>query len=79
MSKTQDVHGHKVDFDDDAKHGVEFLDHRLEYQEAEIFFRQAKSRGSAEFEDQDGRDYTLQYDPSGRYSVLRRKKSSGWF
>ncbi len=79
MGKTQNVHGHTVEFEDDAKHGVDYLDHRLEYPEAEVFFREAKANRSAEFEDQDGRDYSLQYNSTGRYSVVRRKTSSSWF
>jgi hypothetical protein len=79
MPKTRDVHGHKVEYEDDAKPGVEYLDDRLDYKEAEVFFQQAKAHGTVELEDQAGRDYSLNYDPAGKYAVVRRKSSSGWF
>lgn len=74
----RDVSGHSVYFDDDCDEGVEYLDHRIDYQESQVFFNAAKSRGSVEFEDQEGRDYTLRYK-DGRYQVEKRKKKSGWW
>ncbi|MFH0952115.1 MAG: hypothetical protein V1838_02890 [Patescibacteria group bacterium] len=78
--KKQDVHGFKVFFEKDAQKGVNYLDHDLDYKEAEIFFRNAKFRGETQFEDDDDRDYDLTYDRNkGTYTVIKRKKSGGWF
>ena len=74
----RDVSGHSVYFDDDADDGVNYLDHDIEYSESEVFFKAAKTKGSADFEDQEGRDYTLRYK-GGRYWVEKRKKKSGWW
>ncbi|MDI6739489.1 MAG: hypothetical protein QME74_03900, partial [Candidatus Edwardsbacteria bacterium] len=80
MLHKQDVHGYQVYFEDDAKYGVEYLDHRIDYREAKVFFETAKNRGAAEFEDGEGRDFTLTYNRGpGNYTVARRKTSSSWF
>jgi hypothetical protein len=75
----RDVHGHSVLGDSNALDGIRYLDHSLDYKEAEVFFDQAKRRGSAEFEDAKGRNYTLVRNKDATYTVERRKKSSGWF
>ena len=80
MLHKQDVHGYQVYFEDDAKHGVEYLDHRIDYREAKVFFEEAKNRGAAEFEDSENRDFTLTHTRGqGNYTVRRRQTSSGWF
>lgn len=76
---TRDVHGHKVFHEDDALQGVDYLDHRLEYPESEVFFQTAKFRGKAEFEDGENRNFTLRSNGDGTYTILRRKSSGGFF
>lgn len=77
----RDVHGHVVYGEDDAREGLNHLDYDLERDEAEVFFRQAKLRGQAEFEDDHDRQFTLVYDRGkGTYGVIRRASSGGgWF
>ncbi|MBU0613092.1 hypothetical protein KKB10_03690 [Patescibacteria group bacterium] len=75
----QDVHGHKVLGESSAKNGINHLDHKLDMSEAEVFFTQAKTHGSAEFEDEKGRNYTLTRNSDATYTVEKRKDSSGWF
>ena len=78
--KDRDVHGRKVDAEDDAKHGVDYLDHLIDRSEADVFFEHARMRGKADFEDQEGRNFTLIRDNDGTYRVERRKSGgSGWF
>lgn len=76
--KQRDVHGHNVWYTEDAKHGVEYLDNDLDYQEAEVFFRDAKLRGESRFEDDKDRNYALVYT-NGKYTLAFRKESRGWF
>lgn len=75
----RDVYGHTVLGSEDALDGINYLDHKIDYQEAEVFFRSAKSGGSVDFEDQEGKDYTLKRNQDATYTVTRRKKKSGWF
>ncbi len=78
--KDRDVHGHKVSGEDDAKEGINYLDHDIQYKEAEVFFDQARQKGLAQFEDDQGRNYTLIYNKDGTYRIERRSAdSSGWF
>ena len=77
--KHRDVHGHKVFYAEEAKRGVEYLDSDLDYKEAEVFFRDAKSRGQSALEDDDRRNFTLVYNRNGTYSLQLRKESRGWF
>ncbi|USN53482.1 MAG: hypothetical protein H6760_04990 [Candidatus Nomurabacteria bacterium] len=77
--KHRDVHGHKVFYAEEAKRGVEYLDNALDYKEAEVFFRDAKSHGESEFEDEDRRNFTLVYNKNGTYTLVYRKESRGWF
>ncbi len=72
MADKRYVHGREVHFEDDAAHsGVRHLEHHLSKEEAEVFFHEAKRRGKAEFEDQEGRNYTL-VRRDGTYHVERR-------
>ena len=76
----QDVHGHTVRGESDTKNGINYLDHKLDRGEAEVFFKQAKTHGSAEFEDEKGRNYTLIRNSNATYTVEKRKDSGGgWF
>lgn len=76
------IHGAIVYYEDEAKVGVEYLAYDLQYEEAAVFFRQAKAGRPAQFEvDRGGTEYqfTLSYNPNGTYTLQRRRQSSGWF
>ncbi|PIY95912.1 MAG: hypothetical protein COY66_05645 [Candidatus Kerfeldbacteria bacterium CG_4_10_14_0_8_um_filter_42_10] len=75
----RDVHGHTVSGEDDALNGINYLDHHLDYQEAEVFFDQAKRNGAAQFEDDKKKNYTIIRNQDATYTVERRKESGGWF
>jgi len=75
----RDVHGHTVTGEDNALDGIRYLDHSIDYKEAEVFFKQAKSGRSAQFEDDKGRNFTLIRNKNATYTVERRKSSGGWF
>jgi len=68
MANTLKVHGHEVSYDQDAYHGVHYLN-TISFNEAEVFFRQAKVHGSAEFEDTLRRHFTLEYH-DGVYTLV---------
>jgi len=68
MQNKRDVHGHVVYADDEAKHGLNYLDYDLEGDAAEAFFRQAKQTGQAMFEDEHEHQFLLTYR-SGAYYV----------
>lgn len=75
----QNVHGHTVTGEDDAMDGINYLDHKLDSKEAEVFFDEAKRRGQAEFEDEHGRNYTLIRNSNATYTIEKRKSAGGWF
>ena len=79
MVHTRDIHGHKVLGEDDTVHGMDYLDHDLQFAEAEVFFKAAKNANTTQFEDDKDRQYTLKYNGDGTYQLLGRKKSSGFF
>ena len=74
----QNVHGFMVYGAKDAKYGIDYLDYDLDYEEAKVFFKTARYSGSAQFEDDQDRNYTLKYNGDGTYTVERRKSSSWW-
>lgn len=76
---TRDIHGHKVTGEDNAVKGMDYLDHELSYQEAEVFFRQAKARRQVQFQDDDRRNFTLMSNDDGTYTLQARKESKGLF
>lgn len=78
--QNRDIYSHRVSGEDDAKEGIDYLDHDIQVAEARVFFDQAKAKGSVQFEDSQGRNYTLLYKKDGVYWVDKRKSdSSGWF
>ena len=75
----RDIHGHAVYGDKNVEYGMNYLDHDIQYSEAEVFFQQAKLHGQAEFEDDHERNYTLSYNGDGTYTIITRKSSGGLF
>ncbi|MFH0952663.1 MAG: hypothetical protein V1838_05830 [Patescibacteria group bacterium] len=76
----RDVHGHAVYGDDASKKGLDYLDYQLSYQEARVFFEQARVRGKAQFEDHEHRNFDLVYNNDATYTVEKRRQSGGgWF
>lgn len=76
---TRDVHGHKVFGEDKVVKGMDYLDHGLEYAEAEVFFNAARNRGRVKFQDGERRNFTLRYNGDGTYTVDRRSGGGGFF
>lgn len=70
MEKTT-IHGFGVYYEKDAYAGITHLRDDLDFAEARVFFDQARSRGSANFEDDEDRQFTLSYR-GGVYTLLRR-------
>ncbi len=69
------VHGHGVYFNPKQREGHDYLQGKIQGNEARIFFDRARSFGKADFESQDGKNWTLSYDRSrGAYRVEPRKR-----
>ncbi|MBU1202773.1 hypothetical protein KKH39_01890 [Patescibacteria group bacterium] len=80
MINDRDVYGYKVSGQADAKDGIDYLDLKIDREEARVFFEQARIKGSAQFEDDKGKNYTLIKNSDGRYTVEKRASSGGgWF
>jgi hypothetical protein len=78
--KNKEVGGHKVFYEEDAAEGINYLEYDIQDTEAKVFFDQAKSSGSAEFEDEKGQNYTLLYKNDNNYWLYKREADkSGWF
>lgn len=71
MTKTTDVHGISVTYEENVEGGISHLRDDLDYGEAKVFFDQARFKGSAPFEDDEERQYTLVYR-GGVYFLTRR-------
>lgn len=71
MVKNTRIHGHKVMYEEDSKKALDYLRNDLSSQEARVFFDQARSKGSAQFEDDEDRNFTLIYR-DGVYILNRR-------
>lgn len=70
MEKTT-VYNFIVFYEKDASLGIDYLKNDLDYEETRVFFDQARARNSAQFEDDDDRQYTLLYK-NGVYTLIRR-------
>lgn len=71
MLKKTRIHGFTISYEDNAREGLRYLRDDLDYREAKVFFDQAKSKGSAEFEDEYDRQFTLMHQ-RGVYVLMRR-------
>lgn len=69
--KSTQIAGHKVYYDDRCASGIRRLRDDLDLNESKVFFNQARSRGSADFEDDQEGQYTLKYQ-NGAYFLNRR-------
>lgn len=71
MPEKTKIHGFTVIYETNASGGVRYLREDLDFNEARVFFDQARMRGSAMFEDDNERQYTLIYQ-SGVYTLMKR-------
>lgn len=65
------LHGFGISYEDNARDGIEYLRDDLDVSEARVFFEYARRNGSAQFEDDDDRQFTLVYE-DGNYVLIRR-------
>lgn len=73
--KREQVHGFWLVFDEDLRDGVRYLREDLQYNEAKTLFDAARINGTAEFEDDFDRDWTLLYNRAdGTYTLIRRQR-----
>lgn len=73
-TKTQ-IHGYRVIYDESTRAAVEHLRSDLQYKEAKTIFDAARINGSAEFEDDEDRDWTLLYNRGDySYTLTRRTR-----
>lgn len=74
------VHGYRIRYDKTTEHGIYYLKSDLSANEARVIIEHAKTKGRAEFEDDQDRDYTLVKGADGTFTlVLRQESKSGWF
>ncbi len=71
MPEKTEVHIFYIDYKENAIEGIRHLRDDLDFNEAKIFFDQARQKGAAEFEDDEDRQYTLIYK-AGNYTLVRR-------
>jgi len=68
------VHNFLLQHEEDMQDGVKYLRDDLQDQEAKTIFDAARFNGSAEFEDDYDRDWTLLYNRGdGTYTLIRRQ------
>ncbi|MDP1629473.1 MAG: hypothetical protein Q8L57_02530 [bacterium] len=71
MPQKTAIYNFTVIYEENAKEGARHLREDLSFDEARVFFDQARLRGSAQFEDDEDRQYTLIYQ-NGVYVLTRR-------
>lgn len=70
------INGNTVKYDDqqnNISYGIQYLQYDLKPDESNVFFNQAKTLGSAPFEDDNENQFTLQYN-SNEYSYTLIKR-----
>lgn len=75
----KNIHGRIVFFDEKCLYGANYLTYDLSKKEASVFFYTARNLGSAQFEDDQDREYTLTKNRDGTYTLSRRQEDIGWF
>ena len=71
MAEKTTIYGFSVIYEKNAIEGVHYLRDDLDFQEARVFFEQARLKSFAQFEDDEDRQYTLIYR-NGIYNLVRR-------
>jgi len=71
MPEKTTIHSFSVFYEQNAIDGIRYLRDDLDFNEARVFFDQAKAKGFAQFEDDEDRQYTLFYR-DGVYTLTRR-------
>lgn len=66
------IHGFKVKYEDNTYGAVGHLRDDLDFQEAKVFFDQAKLKKSVNFEDDQDINYTLSYSSDNTFTLIRR-------
>lgn len=75
MVKYEYINGLKVEFESEDRHikdGLNYLDDKIQTEEAKVFFKQAKEKKSAQFEDTQNHQFTLMYKGSDVYVLISR-------
>lgn len=73
MAKRTSIHGFWVNYEDNAHEALKRLRDDLSRDEAKVYFEQARLKGSAQFEDDYDRQFTLFYERgSGSFILTRR-------
>jgi hypothetical protein len=73
--KKEQVHGYWLVFEEELRDGVRHLRDDLQSGEAKTIFDAARLDGTAEFEDDQDRDWTLIYNrQDGNYTLIRRQR-----
>ena len=74
MVKNDSIYGFEVAYEENAAQGASHLRNDLDREEARVFFDQARTKGTAHFEDDEERQYALMYQ-NGGYVLVRRERN----
>ena len=66
------LHGHSVSHDDNDRHGYDYLAHKIDANEAKVLFSYAKEHGVAEFETHDNKNYSINHNSNGTFTIVKR-------
>lgn len=70
--KVINIDGRKVYYDAEHSGGMDYLMRHLDRKETKVFFDEAKRKGKANFEDGMGKNYTLDRNGDGTYTIVKR-------
>ena len=71
MAEKTTIHDFTISYETNAAEGIRYLREDLSLDEARVFFDQARTKGSAQFEDDHDRQYSLIHQ-NGAYVLVRR-------
>jgi len=66
------IYGFRVQYEDATKPAIDYLKNDLSSDEAKVFFEYAKRHRSAQFEDDEDRNFTLVYNQNNVFTLTRR-------
>jgi len=71
--KEINIHGFIIKYSETCAEGIKYLQYDLQFREAKTLTDAARFAGTAEFEDDQDRDWTLIYEKdTGKYKLVKR-------
>jgi len=74
MARKDFIHGFWIVWEDVSRPAIDYLRYDLQQGEVKALFDAARLDGTAEFEDDADRDWTILYNRDGTYTITPRQR-----